>query len=140
MMRLQATTAVMLAAALLTFGSMAAAQPATTIEIEMGTPEGQKVFVPDQLRLPAGESLRLVLVNRSDNDHAFVAPDLMQHADVRLLDGESAKATLQDGAVTVGSHGQAVLALRIARPGTYDFRCPMPGHAEWGMRGTLTVE
>ena len=117
----------------------AAAAPATTVELEMGTPDGQKVFNPDELRLPANTPVRLVLVNVSDNEHSFRAPELLQHARVELVTAESTGSRLEGDAIHVEPHGQAVFDLEIETPGPYAFACTMPGHAEWGMRGSLTV-
>jgi uncharacterized cupredoxin-like copper-binding protein len=43
--------------------------------------------------------------------------------------------------VDVGARGDSTgrIRVRLDRPGTYEFICTVPGHAEAGMRGTLSV-
>ena len=43
----------------------------------------------------------------------------------------------KDGKI-VGQGGTSVLALQL-KAGTYTFYCPVPGHRQAGMQGTLTV-
>ncbi len=78
-------------------------------------------FDPSQLRLASGETVNLTLDNQGAAHHDLTIPALDF---VLAADG----GTLARGALTV------------AEPGTYDFLCSVPGHAQAGMTGTLTVE
>jgi plastocyanin len=62
----------------------------------------------------------------------FTNPSTLDH-DVAILQGEQeiAKSALI-------SEGQTSVSAELA-PGTYTFICTVPGHAESGMEGTLTV-
>jgi plastocyanin len=40
---------------------------------------------------------------------------------------------------TVGSGGTSTVTVTL-KPGTYTFYCPVPGHEQAGMKGTLTVQ
>lgn len=64
--------------------------------------------------------MNLRLVNRGQVFHDLIIPDL----DVTL-------AAEPGEAVTEG--------ITVATPGTYELLCTVPGHADAGMRGTLTV-
>lgn len=76
-------------------------------------------FDPDELKVAAGEDVTIVLT-AADVAHDFT----VQQTDVHV--GADAGQTAAGG-------------LRIDEPGTYTYVCTLPGHAEAGMRGTLTV-
>ena len=50
----------------------------------------------------------------------------------------SAPVQLPDGS-TVNKGGQSTVTANL-KPGTYQFYCPVDGHAQAGMQGTLTVK
>lgn len=77
-------------------------------------------FSPSQVRLAAGATVNLVLVNQGDVLHDVTIPAL----------GFRLEATA--GATATG-------ALTAPRPGSYELVCSVPGHREAGMSGTLVV-
>lgn len=77
-------------------------------------------FDPGAVTVDAGEPVNLRLVNRGQVFHDLTIPDL----DVTL-------AAEPGETVTTG--------ITVDAPGTYEFLCTVPGHADAGMRGTLTV-
>ena len=78
-------------------------------------------FDPTTVTITAGDTVNLALVNDGRAFHDLTIPALGF-----LLDAEA-------GEETSGS-------LTVDEPGTYEFECSVPGHAEAGMRGTLIVE
>ena len=77
-------------------------------------------FSPTEVRLPAGATVNVELRNAGDIFHTFTVTAL--NLEVEANGGETASG-----------------ALRIDRPGTYEFVCTVPGHAQAGMRGRLIV-
>ena len=77
-------------------------------------------FDPTAITVDAGDRVNLRLVNRGQVFHDLTIPDL----DVTL-------AAEPGETVTAG--------ITVDTPGTYEFLCTVPGHADAGMRGTLTV-
>lgn len=77
-------------------------------------------FQPAQLRIKAGQSVNIALVNRGAIIHDITIPALQF------------QLVAQPGQRAVGS-------LTAARPGTYEFYCSVPGHREAGMVGRLVV-
>jgi plastocyanin len=77
-------------------------------------------FSPDQVRLAAGATVNLVLVNQGDVLHDLTVPAL----------GFRVEAAA--GATAMG-------ALGATRPGRYGFLCSVPGHQQAGMSGVLVV-
>jgi plastocyanin len=92
-----------------------------TLEIE-ADPSGQLRFDPDKLTAKAGE-VTIVMDNPSSLPHAVEIENGGPEAEGEtVMKGEksTAKATL--------------------KAGEHKFVCPVPGHEEGGMVGTLTVE
>ncbi len=79
-------------------------------------------FEPDALRVRAGEWLVVSLRNDDPVFHDFEVEGFA-NVDVGARPGQTAD-----------------IRVLLDRPGTYDFLCTVPGHAEAGMRGTLVVE
>jgi uncharacterized cupredoxin-like copper-binding protein len=75
-------------------------------------------FVPKTLEAPGGK-VTVALRNRDLFWHTFTIDRL--GVEIRTPVGRLRSATFE------------------ARPGTYNFYCRIPGHAAFGMRGTLTV-
>lgn len=97
----------------------AATQPyadAATVEVTAG----DLWFDPTTITVDAGEPVNLRLTNRGQVFHDLTVSDL----DV-MVDADPGDTT------TAG--------LTIDEPGSYEFLCTVPGHADAGMRGTLTA-
>ena len=78
-------------------------------------------FEPADFTIPANTEVTVNLVNNGALPHAF-----------QLEDG-----SLASDEIAGGGTGSVTLNLP---PGTYPYICPVPGHAESGMVGTITVE
>ncbi len=87
-------------------------------------PSGALAYESTKAIAPAG-SLEIAMLNPASIDH-----------DIALED-ESGKE-IGKGA-TVGKGGTSDFSANL-KPGTYTFLCTVPGHADGGMKGTLTVE
>jgi plastocyanin len=88
--------------------------------IQLAAPEdGSLVFEPDTLTAAAGE-VTIEFDNPSTNPHAVA---------IDGIDDESETVTQSDTSLTT-----------TLDAGEYTFYCPVAGHREGGMEGTLTVE
>ena len=92
-----------------------------TLEIS-ADPSGMLRFDPDKLTAKAGE-VTIVMDNPSSLPHA-----------VEIENGGP------DAAGETVNQGGKSTAKADLEPGEYKFFCPVPGHEEGGMVGTLTVE
>ena len=110
-------------AALAALASGAQAQAAAAVQIEMGERGSEYFFTPKEVTVPAG-AVRFTFRNAGARRHNFV---------VRLPGGEQ---RIPD--VSAGSTYEQTFTL--TQPGTYDFLCDLPMHAQRGMTGKLTVE
>ena len=90
-----------------------------------GAPEQRIVsrefsFSPSEITLQVGEPTNVELENQGHMFHTFTVPEL--DFDLRAQSGESITG-----------------ALTVEDPGTYEFICAVPQHAEMGMRGRIVV-
>ena len=94
----------------------ASAPERQTIDVELGD-----LFIrPDALTAEAGAPITFAVRNAGATEHNF------------SVGAYGATEMIDPGA-------SAELALDALEPGEYEFRCDVPGHAEGGMTGTLTV-
>ncbi len=85
-------------------------------------PSGALKFTVDELEAPAGK-VTITMKNESDLPHAIE------------IEGNG----VEEEGETVEKGGTS-MATADLKPGEYKFYCPVPGHEEGGMVGTLTVK
>jgi uncharacterized cupredoxin-like copper-binding protein len=81
-------------------------------------------FDPPTITVHAGQPVQLTLHNSGVMPHDFT-----------LTDGVA-----QSVKITAGGGQTSSAVFTIAAPGTYAFDCAMPGHADAGMKGTITAQ
>jgi plastocyanin len=85
-------------------------------------PSGQLKFQKSSLEAKAGK-VTITMNNPSDLPHAIE------------VEGNG----VEEEGETVQKGGKSVVTAEL-KPGEYEFYCPVPGHKEGGMTGTLTVK
>jgi uncharacterized cupredoxin-like copper-binding protein len=81
-------------------------------------------FAPSSVAIRAGQPVELTLRNGGAIPHDFtLAESASRPVKVEAQAGKTARGTFT-----------------IDTPGTYAFVCSLPGHAEAGMRGTITAQ
>jgi plastocyanin len=85
-------------------------------------PSGQLKFEKASLEAPAGK-VTITMNNESSLPHAIE------------VEGNG----VEEEGETVEKGGNSVVTAEL-KPGEYEFYCPVPGHKEGGMEGTLTVK
>lgn len=126
------------------FITLAYASPAnqglvTEIRIHLGTSDNQLQFVPDQLRFEAGKQYRLILDNPSAQKHYFTAKDFADTIWTRNVKagGVEVKGAIHELELKPGA--EAAWSFTPIKSGNYELHCSVPGHAEAGMKGVLTI-
>jgi uncharacterized cupredoxin-like copper-binding protein len=108
-----------------------------TIEVAMGD---DMRFVPSQIRVRQGETVRFVIRNRGQLMHEFVIGDEKANAEhaalmVKFPDMEHDEPYMAH--VAPGKRAEMVWTFN--RPGTFQFACLIAGHYQSGMVGTIEV-
>lgn len=115
-------------------------QPAETVTIHLGTATGDLRFEPDQLTFIAGQRYTLKLDNPSPEKHYFTAKDF---ADALWTQNVKAGNVEIKGAIhelELQPKAVATWTFIPQKPGTYALYCSIPGHADAGMIGQITVQ
>ena len=97
-------------------------------------------FVPDQLKVKRGETIRFVMRNKGQIQHEIVIgtmKDLQEHAELMKKFPEMEHEAPNMLHVAPGKSGE--LIWRFNRAGTFSFACLIAGHFEAGMVGTVIV-
>jgi uncharacterized cupredoxin-like copper-binding protein len=123
------------------FGAPADARKAKrSIRVEMND---RMRFVPAEIRVKRGETVRFVAVNKGKVEHEFVLgtmDDLKQHAE-RMKQHPHMQHEEHDAthAVEVAPGKSGELGWQFTRAGEFHYGCLVPGHFEAGMVGRLIV-
>lgn len=110
-------------------------------------------FSVKSLGLETGQTVRFVIFNKGKLTHEFTIGDAKYEASARKImkdmadmgtDPASAEHAKAHGAagnsITVVAGGAKAIVWKFTKPGTFEFACNVPGHAEGGMKGTISVK
>ena len=95
-------------------------------------------FEPAELAVEPGETVRFVIVNTDPIDHEFILGD----AEVQRVheEGTEAHHPPRPGEVSVPARETVVTTYTFPKiSGALIFGCHLPGHYDFGMRGTVTI-
>ncbi len=110
------------------------------IVVELGTAGGKLVFSPNKLSFETGRLYKLVLKNPSKYKHYFSALRFAAAVWTRKVEtkGSEIKGAVREIELKPG--GAAEWFLVPVQAGSFAVECTIPGHAEGGMVGRITVQ
>lgn len=117
------------------------------IKVQLGDEKNSRRFVPDMIELETGKLYRLILSNPSAEKHYFSSEGLSQAAFTRKVqvNGADGKALAEVKGVIreIEVYPNAVtewwfVPIKAGQFG--DLKCTIPGHAEAGMVGRITIK
>ena len=94
-------------------------------------------FVPEDLTVEEGTTVRFVIHNVDPIDHEFIVGGGAVHA--RHEKGNEAEHGAVAGEVSVPAGETRSTTFRFDRPGTVVYACHLPKHLSYGMEGEVTV-
>lgn len=98
-------------------------------------------FVPDEMKLRSGDTVRFVVRNNGQIRHEMVlgsAEELKEHA--AMMRASPGMQHSDPNMISLDTGQQGELVWLFDRPGTYEFACLVPGHMEAGMSGKIEVK
>ena len=114
-------------------------QTAIETSVELGTKNGDLVFSPMLLNFETGKLYKLVLNNPSPDKHYFSALRFAAAVWTRKVETENAEIKGAIREIELKPGGSAEWFFVPVQAGTFDLKCTIPGHAEHGMVGKITV-
>ena len=110
------------------------------VRVSLGSEGGDLAFFPNELTFETGKLYKLVLENPSTSKHYFSALRFAAAVWTRKVETEHAeiKGAIREIELKIG--GGAEWYFVPVQAGTFGLKCTIPGHAEAGMVGKITVE
>ena len=104
------------------------------------TDDGKALFVPDRIQVKRGEQVRFVLKNVGEADHAFIIDSAENNARHKQAMWKSPAMPYDEpNGKRLAPGTPAEILWRFSSGGTFDIACPIPGHTELGMKGSVVV-
>ena len=94
-------------------------------------------FRPDRLTVIEGTRVRFLVVNDDPIHHELITGGPEVH--LRHAEGTEKEHPSIPGEVSVGPNDRAITTFTFEEPGSYEFACHLPGHYQYGMKGTIEV-
>ena len=132
---MEARVKVFLAGAVLVLG--AACSPASGSERVVRIDIEHSAFEPGVLEFERGETVRFVVRNDDPIDHELIIGDeAVQDVHER---GTETHHGAKPGEISIDAGDSAETTYTFDRSGELIFGCHLPGHYDYGMRGTIEV-
>ena len=103
--------------------------------VTFGVEGGEFYYKPDSLSVHAGQVVRVTLTNAGSVNHTFVLASKPKSDDATPWTTNDGKVITQAAPGGSGKGG-----FTAPGPGEWIYYCNVPGHAQGGMVGTLTVQ
>jgi uncharacterized cupredoxin-like copper-binding protein len=124
----------------LSFIPPAAATPSVTeVKVSLGSAVGELKFFPNTFEFVAGQTYKLLLNNPSPQKHYFTSKDFADASWTSKVEAGNVevKGAIRELELKPGATAEWIFV--PMKPGTYALRCTIPGHAEAGMTGEITI-
>ncbi len=109
------------------------------VAVELGTKDGKLKFTPDKLSFEAGKLYKLVIRNRSPVKHYFSSLRFAAAAWSRKVETKGAELKGSVREIELKPGGDAAWFFVPVQAGVFHLECTVPGHADLGMVGEITV-
>lgn len=116
-----------------------AAPQVTEVKVSLGSIANELKFFPNDFQFVAGQHYKLLLDNPSSQKHYFTAKDFADASWTQKVEAGNVeiKGAIHELELKPGAEAEWVFT--PMKPGKYSLHCPIPGHTEAGMTGTITV-
>ncbi|MDY6938246.1 MAG: copper-binding protein [Cyanobacteriota bacterium] len=112
---------------------------ATEVNVSLGNSNGELKFFPDRFEFVAGRTYKLILDNPSPQKHYFTSKDFADASWTRKVEAGNVEVKGAIHELELKPTAEAEWVFVPMKPGTYNLRCTVAGHAEAGMTGEITI-
>ncbi len=114
-------------------------KPATEVTVSLGTSAGELKFVPNNLEFTTGKRYKLKLTNPSPQKHYFTAKDFADAIWTQKVEAGNVEVKGAIHELELKPQAEAEWVFVPMKPGSYQLRCTIAGHAEAGMTGKIAL-
>lgn len=119
-----------------------AGHPGTASEVsrDIKVTQVDNMFLPNEIRVTEGETIRFVVINKGDHRHEMhigIMDDLRKVAKQRRKNPDENPS--EPGVIRLQPGEKGEIIWTFDQIGEVDFACPLPGHFK-AMRGKIYVE
>jgi uncharacterized cupredoxin-like copper-binding protein len=114
-------------------------QTPIVVNVDLGTKGGDLLFSTPQLKFETGKLYKLVLNNPSPDKHYFTSRSFAAAVWTRKVETAAAEIKGAIREIELKPGGAAEWFFVPVQAGTFKLKCTIPGHAENGMVGEITV-
>ncbi|WP_461383000.1 cupredoxin domain-containing protein [Devosia indica] len=116
-------------------------KPARIILVAMRETGSGIAFVPNQIKIRAGEQVKFVIRNNGELDHELVFADLASNLKHGMEMAKNPDMEHDDpNAARIEPKKVGEITWKFTNAGKFDFSCLLLGHREAGMFGTIIVQ
>jgi uncharacterized cupredoxin-like copper-binding protein len=111
------------------------------IQVTMEERDGKMLYVPAQVEIRKGETIKFVIYNNGELDHEFVlakTEENLKHAEAMEMNPEMEHD--DPNATRVAPKQTSEIIWKFTNAGQFEFACLIPGHRDAGMLGTVDVK
>jgi plastocyanin len=113
-------------------------EDAPPIEITAGIENGAAKCEPADLRIPAGETIDLRVINKAAEQFTISAPEIFRDQNLVRFEGDVAHSAGNEGYI-VKQNGLARIIVRTPPAGQYPFTCANIRNYGTPFKGTMTI-
>lgn len=94
-------------------------------------------FNPETIEVPAGSTVRFVVINNDPIDHEFLIGD--ERLQQIHEEGTEAQHGARPGEISIPAGSTRATTYTFGDPATLIYGCHLPGHYAFGMRGDIEI-
>ena len=109
------------------------------VKVSLGNQANELKFLPNHLEFVTGKMYKLILDNPSPQKHYFTAKDFADGVWTQKVQAGKVEVKGAIHELELLPEGVAEWVFVPMKRGNYTLRCPIPGHTEAGMTGTIAI-
>ena len=115
-------------------------QQAIAVNVSLSNTANELKFIPDRFTFESGKRYKLVLSNPSGMKHYFTSKDFADAVWTQNVVAGNVEVKGNIRELELRPNTTAEWTFVPIKSGTYELHCAIAGHAEAGMRGSITIQ
>ena len=115
-------------------------QQAIAVNVSLSNTANELKFIPDRFTFESGKRYKLILSNSSATKHYFTSKDFADAVWTQNVVAGNVEIKGSIHELELRPNTTAEWTFVPIKSGTYELHCAIAGHAEAGMRGSITIQ